>query len=111
MSEKFNYHCNVCYCNINLTQVKRGTLLNSCGCFYCGECFRDAKSYNVEKSKCYSCSKQIDYNRAIDITNKESVKKIEFIYEDPENQLKKVIECMKVYIKLFSFKNYIRISI
>jgi hypothetical protein len=80
--------------------VKKGSYLSSCGCFYCSECFRDAKSYNVEKATCYSCSKQIDYHRAIDITNKESVKKIEFIYEDPEIQLKKVIECMKVSIHL-----------
>lgn len=76
--------------------VKKGTILNSCGCFYCIECYKSSKSYNIEKTTCFSCSKPVDYKRAIDVTNKDSVKRIEFLYEDPETLLKKVIECIKV---------------
>jgi hypothetical protein len=73
-----------------------GVVLTSCGCFYCGECFKDSKSYiNIEKVTCFGCSKSIDFTKTIDITNKDSVKKVEFIYDDPEVQLKKIIEVIK----------------
>ncbi len=70
--------------------------MTSCGCFYCGECFKDSKSYiNIEKVTCFGCSKSIDFSKTIDITNKDSLKKVEFIYDDPEVQLKKIIEVIK----------------
>lgn len=55
---------------------------------------------------CYGCGKSIDFSKVIDITNKESLKKIEFIYEEPEIQLKKIVDCIKVtfYINLYIFK-------
>lgn len=77
--------------------MNRGDLLNSCGCFYCGDCFRNSKSYiNIEKASCMVCSKPVDFSRAIEVNNKESVKKIEFIFDEPEVHLKKVIDCLKV---------------
>jgi hypothetical protein len=60
------------------------------------DCFRGSKNSNVEKPICNCCNKPFDYNKTIDIKNKDSVRKIEFLYEDPEIQLRKVVECMKV---------------
>lgn len=76
--------------------VKKGSYLSSCGCFYCVECFKDCKCYNVEKPTCLSCKKGCDFSKAIDLSNRESIKRIEFIYDDPEILLKKVLECIKV---------------
>jgi len=71
--------------------------LASCGCFYCPDCYKTSKSYiNIEKVTCISCSKPIDYTKTIDLNNKESVKKVEFIYDDPDVQLRKIIEIIKV---------------
>ena len=62
-----------------------------------------------------ACSKPVDYSKTIDINNKESVKKVEFIYDDPDVQLKKIIEIIKVRI-IFNFffkilKNFQKLSI
>jgi hypothetical protein len=78
--------------------VNKGLLLTSCGCFYCPDCFKASKSYINEKVVCMACSKPVDYSKTIDINNKESVKKVEFIYDDPDVQLKKIIEIIKVRI-------------
>lgn len=57
---------------------------------------------------CFGCGKSIDFSKVIDLTNKESLKKIEFIYDEPEIQLKKIVDCIKVLIlfyQLFQFQN------
>ena len=54
---------------------------------------------------CYGCGKSIDFSKVIDITNKESLKKIEFIYDEPEIQLKKIVDCIKVK-KIYKIVNF-----
>ena len=86
----------IVYNNIFIPLVNQGSFLTTCGCFYCIECFNNSKSYNVEKTNCFSCSKEIEFKRAIDVKNKESVRRVEFIYADPEIHLKKILDCIKV---------------
>jgi hypothetical protein len=81
-----------------LILVKIGSFFSSCGCFYCSECFKDCKSYNVERSSCFSCQKNTDFNRAIDLNDKESIKRIEFIYDDPDLLMRRVLDSIKVNI-------------
>jgi len=50
---------------------------------------------------CFGCGKSIDFSKVIDLTNKESLKKIEFIYDEPEIQLKKIVDCIKVLILFY----------
>jgi hypothetical protein len=83
--------------NAYLILVHKGLILNSCGCFHCSDCYKNSKSYiNIEKAICFSCNKPIDFNKSIDISNKESLKRIAFIYDEPELHLKKIIDSIKV---------------
>lgn len=98
MSDKIVYRCNICFSKFIFILVNKGNLLTSCGCFYCTECFKDCKSYiTCQSTTCVSCTKPIDFKKTVDINNKESLQKIEFIYDDPEVQLKKIIEIIKVF--------------
>lgn len=44
---------------------------------------------------CKLCNKVIDFQKTLDLRAKENIKKINFIFNEPETQLKKVIETFK----------------
>jgi hypothetical protein len=67
-------------------------------------------------SNCLCCNKRVDFNKSLDIKNKEHLKKVEFIFEDPEVILKKALEVIKVsflikYHILNSFRNFTKKNI
>ena len=38
--------------------------MNSCGCFYCLDCFKTSRSYiNIDKNMCFGCGKSIDFSK------------------------------------------------
>ena len=50
------------------------TIVTSCGCLFCDNCYQETKSYiNKEKARCISCNKNINYDLSIDIRNKKEI--------------------------------------
>ena len=69
-----------------------GIILSSCGCFFCQSCLHQITN---PTPFCPRCKKPIDFNKSLDLRQKENLRKISFIFDEPETHLKKVIESIK----------------
>lgn len=72
--------------------AQKGIILSSCGCFFCSPCLQRISS---PTPICPNCKKQIDFAKSLDLRVKENFMKINFIFDEPEMHLKKVIESIK----------------
>lgn len=95
MNEKTINYCSLCYGTsiyITLLLAHPGIILSSCGCFFCQSCIQQITN---PSPFCPRCKKQIDFNKSLDLRQKENLRKISFIFDEPETHLKKVIESIK----------------
>lgn len=78
--------CNLCYIN-------KSCIFLQCGCMFCENCFKTIISNkNNNKFNCPICKKDININNLLNLKKKEDIKKISFIFNDTEKELKKVMQ-------------------
>lgn len=76
--------CSLCY-------LQKAAILSSCGCFICTSCLQNLNGNYI----CPNCKKPIDFKKSVDLKSKDNFKKISYVFEEPENNLKKIIEAIK----------------